>query len=56
MTNTGAWILLFILTEKSPEQKSAYFGATTENAREKHEIHIGMKKKERKTFFFSAAE
>lgn len=34
-------------------KKSAYFGATTENAREKHENHIGMKKKERKTFLLS---
>lgn len=51
-TNTSAWVLLFILTEKSSPSptESAYFGATTENAREKHENHIGMKKKERKTF------
>lgn len=49
ITNTSARVLLFILTENSslPQQKGkiAYFGATTENAREKHETHIGMKKK-----------
>lgn len=34
-----------------PEQKSAYFGATTENAREKH--GFGMKRERRKKVFLS---